>query len=276
MDRTTPTTHAGHDQLLLARLYGGDLDASERDRALGLLADCPDCVAFFADLEAIARATAALPVPPRPRDFTLTAADAARLGARRRRLPAFLRPELRRSFGGVLAALGLVGVVLTGGFSAFGGAAGTTSSDQSNRNSLAADQAAAGGFASLAAAPQPAASSAASYGGVSAIAPAASPATPAAASSAGVITNDGQGPLSPPEPSGLKAVSTGNPEFAQQGGSGSGADGHTETSESTSPSSRGMDARVVWLVGFALLFGTGLAILLLPSLIRRRGRGSRS
>jgi anti-sigma factor RsiW len=276
MDRTTPTTHAGHDELLVARLYGGDMDASERDRALDQLADCPDCAALFADLGAIALATAALPVPRRPRDFTLTASDAARLGAGRRRPPSFLRPELRRSFGGVLAALGLVGVVLTGGFSAFGGAAGTTSSDQSNRNSLAADQAAAGGFASLAAAPQPAASAAATAGAVSVFGPLDSPPIPAAASSAGVITNDGQGPISPPEPSGLKAVTTGNPEFAQQGGSGSGADGHTETSESTSPFSSGMDARVVWLVGFALLFGIGLAILLLPSLIRRRGRGSRS
>jgi anti-sigma factor RsiW len=280
MDRTTPTTHAGHDQLLLARLYGGDLDASERDRALGLLADCPDCAALFADLGAIARGTAALPVPPRPRDFTLTASDAARLGAVRRRLPAFLRPELRRSFGGVLAALGLVGVVLTGGFSAFGGAAGTTSSDQSNRNSLAADQGAAGGVASLAAAPQAAASSAATYGGVSVFGPLDSPPIPAAASSAGFISNGGQGPSSPPEPSGLKAVTSGNPELAVQASAdGSDADGRIWTSDSTSPgastASSGMDARLVWLIGFAVLFGVGLAILLLPSLIRRR-RGSRS
>jgi anti-sigma factor RsiW len=275
MDRTTPTTHAGHDQLLVARLYGGDLDASERDLALDQLADCPDCAALFADLGAIASATAALPVPPRPRDFTLTASDAARLGAGRRRLPAFLRPELRRSFGGVLAALGLVGVVLTGGFSAFGGTAGTTSTDQSNRNSLAADQAAPGGVASLAAAPQPTASAAATYGGFAVVGPAQSPAIPAAASSDGVVLNGGPGPISPPEPSGLKAAASGNPEFAQQGGGGSGADGHTGASESTSPASSGMDARLVWLIGFAVLFGVGLAILILPSMFRRRGRGSR-
>jgi anti-sigma factor RsiW len=281
MDRTTPTTHAGHDELLVARLFGGDLDTSERGLALDQLANCPDCAALFADLGAIASATAALPVPPRPRDFTLTVADAARLGAGRRRLPAFLRPELRRSFGGVLAALGLVGVVLTGGFSVFGGVAGTTSSDQSNRNSLAADQAAAGGVASLAPAAQPAASAAATYGGGPVFGPLDSTPIPAAASSDGVVLNGGQGPISAPEPSGLKAVTSGNPDLAVQASAGgSEADGRTRTSHSTSPgastASSGMDARLVWLIGFAVLFGVGLAILILPSMFRRRGRGSRS
>ena len=270
MDRTPPANHSSHDLLLVARMYGGDVDAVERGRALDLLAECPDCAALFADMGAIASASLALPVPPRPRDFTLTAADAARLGAERRRRPALFRPDLRRSFGGMLAALGLVGVVLTGGLSIFRGTAATSLAQQ-NRNS-ANDQSAFGGVASLAAAPQPAASS----GAVSIVGPEASFGIPAAAGS-GVVSDGGQGPLSPPEPSGLKAASSENPQFAAQtAGSGSGAGGHTETSPEASPLSGTVDARLVWLVGFALLFGIGLAILVLPSLIRRRGRRSRN
>lgn len=276
MDRTTPTTHAGHDELLVARLYGGDLDAAERDRAQDLLAECPDCAALFADLGAIARATAALPVPARPRDFTLTAADAARLGAGRRRWPGFLRPELRRSVGGAVAALGLAGVVLTSGFSVFGGSASTTL-DASSLNAPAADQALAGVAASLAAAPQPAATAApASSGDIYVLAPLASPAAPVAAGSAGSFANDAQGSAASPEPSGRKAMSSGNPEFAQTGGSGTEGDGHSKTSEAASTLSGGMDPRLVWLIGFGVLFGIGLAILILPSLLRRRGRGSRN
>ena len=76
MHRTAPT-HATHDELLLARLYGGDVDETERSRALDQMASCQDCADVFADLGAIAVATAALPTPPRPRDFTLTEADAS-------------------------------------------------------------------------------------------------------------------------------------------------------------------------------------------------------
>jgi hypothetical protein len=278
MDRTTSTNHSGHDELLVARLYGDDVDAAERGRALDLLAECPDCAALFADMGAIAHATAALPVPPRPREFTLTAGDAARLRAERRRWPALFRPELRRSFGGMLTALGLVGVVLTGGFSVFGGTAGTAL-DQQNRS--ANDQSlAGGGVASLAAVPQPAVTAGASPAAVTVVGPEASFGIPAAAGS-GAVTDGGPGGLNPPEPSGLKAAPTENPQFAAEtAGNGTEADGHTNTSGSRSPeapqAASGMDARLVWLVGFALLFGIGLAILILPSLIRRRGRGSRT
>src|ERR1035437_4671028 len=78
MDRTT-ATHSKHDELLIVRLFGGDVNAPERARALELLGECEDCAALFADLGVTADATAALPVPARPRDFTLTEADAARL-----------------------------------------------------------------------------------------------------------------------------------------------------------------------------------------------------
>jgi len=63
MDRTA-ATHATHDELLLARLYGGDVDEKERRRALDQIASCQDCANVFADLGSIAVATAALPTPP--------------------------------------------------------------------------------------------------------------------------------------------------------------------------------------------------------------------
>src|ERR1035437_9593595 len=78
MDRTPAATHAGHDEMLIVRLYGGDVDESERARALDLMVDCRECANLFADLGAIAEASAAMPVPPRPRDFALTDKDAPR------------------------------------------------------------------------------------------------------------------------------------------------------------------------------------------------------
>jgi len=115
MDRTAAVTHAAHDELLIARFYGGDVDESERVRVLDRMADCRDCAALFADLAAIAEADEAMPVPPRPRDFTLTEEDAVRLRPKRRALSGIFGPGLHRSLGGSLAALGLVGMVLTGG-----------------------------------------------------------------------------------------------------------------------------------------------------------------
>ena len=79
MDRTPLAAHAAHDELLIARLFGGDVSDVERASALDLMGECDECAALFVDLGDIAAATEALPVPARPRDFSLTAADAARL-----------------------------------------------------------------------------------------------------------------------------------------------------------------------------------------------------
>ena len=112
------TAHANHDESLVVRLYGNDVDSEERSRALDLLAGCEECAALFADLGQIASATAALPVPERPRDFMLTPADAARLRAS---MPAH-RPSrwfgLTRQLGGAFAALGLAGVLISGALTA--------------------------------------------------------------------------------------------------------------------------------------------------------------
>ena len=54
MDRTASPAHAAHDELLIARLFGGEVGNSEREHAVELMAKCPDCAALFADLGSIA------------------------------------------------------------------------------------------------------------------------------------------------------------------------------------------------------------------------------
>src|SRR5665811_741541 len=125
MDRTA-ATHSDHDELLIVRLFGGDVDDHERARALDLLGECEDCAALFADLGATADATAALPVPARPRDFSLTEADAARLRRARRGFGFVSALRRTRALGGSLVALGLVGLVATASLGILGGTAGTS------------------------------------------------------------------------------------------------------------------------------------------------------
>lgn len=76
---STPSEHAGHDQLLMARLAGDDLDASERSTAEALRSACPECRQLHDDLRTLIRATADLPTPRRHRDFRLSPQQAARL-----------------------------------------------------------------------------------------------------------------------------------------------------------------------------------------------------
>ena len=112
---SVPNNHAAHDELLIARLYGNDVDERERTRALEQMAACQECAGLFADFGAIASETVALPTPARPRDFPLPEADAARVGRplpARRRLPSFsLRPV--RAFGGALMAVGFAGMIFS-------------------------------------------------------------------------------------------------------------------------------------------------------------------
>ena len=61
------TTHAAHDELLSARLFGDDVDERERAAAIEQMAACDECADLFADLGSIREATVALPVPARPR-----------------------------------------------------------------------------------------------------------------------------------------------------------------------------------------------------------------
>lgn len=109
--------HAQHDPLLVVSLAAGDSTASERDRATSLIANCAACATLHDDLLAIARATATLPAPPRPRDFQLSPEQAARLrpGGWRRFVAAFASPRLAmtRQLGVGLTTLGLAGLLVS-------------------------------------------------------------------------------------------------------------------------------------------------------------------
>ncbi len=111
------TDHRSHNHFLMASLLDPDLPAEVRSRAEAQVASCRACAELLGDLRAIAAATAALPVPPRRRDFRLTAEDAARLRPRglRRLVAAFGSPRLAalRPLGTALATLGLAGLLLT-------------------------------------------------------------------------------------------------------------------------------------------------------------------
>lgn len=125
--------HAGHDLLLVAALAAGDLDAPDKQRAEALLASCADCSALAGDLVSIARATAEMPVPRRPRDFFVSPADAERLRPRglRRLAGTMARPRttLARPLAGGLMMLGIAGLLVASlpGLPQFGSA---SSADQ--------------------------------------------------------------------------------------------------------------------------------------------------
>lgn len=76
---STPSEHSGHDQVLLARLAGDDLDPSERSTAEALRSACPECRQLHDDLLVLMRATTDLPALRRHRDFRLSPEQAARL-----------------------------------------------------------------------------------------------------------------------------------------------------------------------------------------------------
>ena len=122
--------HARHDLLLVAEAAdrGGRLPAAQ--------AACPDCQALHADLVTLAAALPTAALPTRPRDFTLSPADAERL-----------RPAgWRRFFGAIgtsrdvvtrplaigLTTLGLAGLLVAtipGALTGSLGSAGAATSD---------------------------------------------------------------------------------------------------------------------------------------------------
>ena len=108
--RTPSADHAAHDLALVA-------EAADRGGRLpGAQAACPDCLALHADLVLIAAALPDSAVPARPRDFTLTADDAARLRpAGWRRWFATLgtsRDAVSRPLAIGLTTLGLAGLLV--------------------------------------------------------------------------------------------------------------------------------------------------------------------
>lgn len=71
--------HEAHDRLLIASLVDRSISDTERARAEQQLAACTACAQLHQDLVDLAAATRAMPVPARPREYTLSPADAERL-----------------------------------------------------------------------------------------------------------------------------------------------------------------------------------------------------
>ena len=263
------TVHANHDESLVVRLYGNDVDREERSRALDLLAGCEECAALFADLGQIASATSALPVPERPRDFMLTPADAARLRAS---VPAHRSSRwfgLTRQLGGAFAALGLAGVLISGALTALAPA----SSFQATNYDAAkvGSQAALNVGAAPAASAQPVADG--SRGAAIAqpssntfVSPGAASAGPSGSGSE--ITKATVSTPPPPNSSGSVAYVQPVPTAASSHGAG------TETvSGGQSASSGPFDPKPAVLIGSAGLLLLGLLLLVGPRLRARKIKG---
>lgn len=196
--------HAAHDPLLIAAHAAGDATGADLDHAAALVASCAECARLHRDLRALAAALGSVPAPARPRDFRLTAADAAVLrrpaGWRRILAPLSGARSSAGALSASLAALGLAGLLLSAGpIPPLG--AGSASAPQPAASQAAASAAAMGNFSFDSNAPERAvgglsASAAASMAAASA--PAAS-AQPAASASTGAPNADATAaPSAPP------------------------------------------------------------------------------
>ena len=119
----TPSAEAPEHAALLVALDAGDLDGAELRRAEALATSCAGCADLLRDLAAIRVALPAVPVPSRRRDYRLTPEDAARLrpSGWRRALAWLAAPgSTVRPLATGLAALGVVGILLTAGLPGFG------------------------------------------------------------------------------------------------------------------------------------------------------------
>jgi hypothetical protein len=250
------TFHAAHDELLIARLLGDDVDDRERTAALEQMAGCDDCAALFDDMASIRSATAALPTPVRPRDFSLAEKDAVRLRPARHGLVRIFGLGPRRSFGGALAALGLSGLLLTTALSAVPGMSGIASTALDTGSKSAPE---------LAGSPNDYANAGAS---------------PALVVNGGDVSTDGQ--LRPA----TAAATTGGgllpAETARAAATSQIAGGAADSPAATTPAipapavpggTSGLDARTLAFAFFGLALALGLLMLAVPQLLRRRARG---
>ena len=107
------TAHARHDRLLVAE------SVDRGARRSPMLELCARCAALYADLVALTMALPLSAVPPRPRDFRLSASDARRLGRGRWRTwsEAFgsARDSLTRPLAIGFTTVGIAGLLLTAG-----------------------------------------------------------------------------------------------------------------------------------------------------------------
>lgn len=198
----TTSGHVAHDRLMIASLLDRSVAPQERARGELQLAACRDCALLLDDLAALSAATRDLSAPVRPRDFTLTEADAERIRIRGwRRLLAAIgtsRDFFSRPLAIGLTTLGLAGILFATLPGALSGQA--TSSEALSSVGSAADDASRGaGLNPEAMLSQ--ASEAPSSGAYSAPAAALvpSPAASAAAPAPASVGADGQ----PQDPDGL-------------------------------------------------------------------------
>ncbi len=112
---TMKAGHGGHDRLLIAAAVGRGAVAAP-SLAQALLAACTECARLHADLLALALALPVATTPARPRDFTLTAADAERLRPRGLRhwltLIGTSRDTITRPLAIGFTTLGLAGLLV--------------------------------------------------------------------------------------------------------------------------------------------------------------------
>ena len=122
--------HAGHDHQLIVAYACGDLGADEARAAVQLVEQCRRCAALDREIRLMPSLARHLAVPPRPRDFRLSAADAERLrgSAVRRLLRRLGGPGLAplQPLAGAAMAIGLLMVVTTAALPIFFAGAGAT------------------------------------------------------------------------------------------------------------------------------------------------------
>jgi hypothetical protein len=128
-DLPASPSHAEHDPTIVAALVARtpDLPPTALADARAQVAGCAACTDLLADLVALQAALPDAAIPGRPRDFTLTTADAARLrGGGWRRIFGFVgsaRDGFTRPLALGLTTLGLAGLLVSALPLGFGGAA---------------------------------------------------------------------------------------------------------------------------------------------------------
>jgi hypothetical protein len=120
--------HRQHDLVLISGLAADDLTAADQSMATALTESCADCRALRDDLLTIAQATRDLPAQRAPRDFRITADQAARLtrtGWFARLVGSLVGSgSLVRPLAATFTTLGLVGIFVAGALpTMLGGAA---------------------------------------------------------------------------------------------------------------------------------------------------------
>ena len=138
-DPSRASAHSAHDLELIAALAAGDLTGTEAASAESLVASCGDCALIAEDLRAIATSVRGIGSAfagggaPAPRDFRITAGDAARLkrGAGSWFGWTSLPRTWMRGAGVALATFGLVGVLISAVPLNFLGAGGTAAAPSS-------------------------------------------------------------------------------------------------------------------------------------------------